>query len=55
MAANQDTLSLLIERGTTVKINGLAKQLNTNLTINVPKDFLDDHEILEIDRAEMGL
>jgi hypothetical protein len=55
MGQEPKKLSLLVERGTIVKINGLTKQLNTNLTINVPESFLDDQDILELDRSEVGL
>ena len=41
-------LYMLIERDTIVKIDGQAKQLNTNLTIKIPEDFLLECEILDL-------
>lgn len=55
MGQDPDKLTLLVERGTIVKIDGHTKRLNTNLTINVPCDFLDECDILELDRYEVGL
>ncbi len=41
-------LYMLLERGTIVKINGEAKQLNTHLTVKIPEDFLLDHEVMDV-------
>ena len=44
-----------ITSGTIVKILGHTAQLNQSVFCMVPETFLDDNDVLDLDRQEVGL
>ena len=41
-------IELVVERGQIVKIDGIPKELNTNLTISMDENFLEDFELINL-------